>query len=316
MRYPIIILRKHFWDCKLYKVKGYFCKMLRQFLEVLVSGITLGSIYAVLALGLTIVYGVSKIFNLAYGSFFTWSAYLAWILTGGHFKLNYLIVIPLMIPILFFIGIGMDRVLIYPLRKRADWQTTTIFLTLGLALFLDTLAQIVFGPRVKSLPSIFPGSIEIHSFTISKNTIGIFCLSILLVILIELFLSKNRIGMAMRAVSQDQEGARIVGIPLDRLFSYAFGFSIVLVGVTSVFVSSFYNISPSGGWNPFIKAFVVVAFGGLGSTKGALYSAFILGILEAMVAWLIGGVWIMPFWFIVLLILLIVRPYGLIGKWG
>jgi len=109
-----------------------------------------------------------------------------------------------MIPILFFAGVGTDRLLIYPLRKRANWQTTTIFLTLGLALFLDTLALIVFGPRIKSLPPIFSGSIEISTFTISINTIGIFSLSILLVIAIELFLNKNRIGMAMRAVSQDQ----------------------------------------------------------------------------------------------------------------
>ena len=290
--------------------------MIQQLVEVLISGITLGSIYAVLALGLTIVYGVSKIFNLAYGSFFTWSAYFAWVLTIGNFQLNYLIVIPIMIPILFFVGVGTDRLLIYPLRKRANWQTTTIFLTLGMALFLDTLALIIFGPRVKSLPPLFPGSVDISTFTISKNTIGIFSLSILLVIVIELFLNKNRIGMAMRAVSQDQEGAKIVGIPLDRIFSYAFGFSIVLVGITSILVGSFYKISPMGGWNPFIKAFVVVAFGGLGSTKGALYSAFILGILEALVAWQIGAVWIMPFWFIILLILLIVRPYGLIGKWG
>jgi len=290
--------------------------MKQQLIEVLISGITLGSIYAVLALGLTIVYGVSKIFNLAYGSFFTWSAYIAWILTSGFFKLSYLVVIPVIIPVLFIIGVGTERLLIYPLRKRADWQTTTIFLTLGLALFLDTLALIVFGPRVKSLPQIFPGSMNIGNFTLNNNTVIIFFFAIILVVFIEVFLNKNRIGMAMRAVSQDPVGAQIVGIPLDKIFSYAFGFSIVLVGVTSILVGSFYNISPMGGWNPFIKAFVVVAFGGLGSTKGALYSAFILGILEALVAWQIGAVWIMPFWFAMLLIILIVRPQGLIGKWG
>ncbi|MCL4418135.1 MAG: branched-chain amino acid ABC transporter permease [Actinobacteria bacterium] len=289
--------------------------MLKQLIEVLISGITLGSVYAVMALGLTIVYGVSRIFNLAYGSFFTWGAYLAWFLTGV-LHLNYFLVFPIMIPTLFLLGVGTDRLLIYPLRKRPDWQTTTIFLTLGLALFLDNLALVVFGPFIKSLPPLFTGTFKIKELVISINTVGIFVISIILMVFIELFLGKNKIGMAMRAVSQDQTGAKIVGIPINNIFSYAFGFSIVLVGITSVLVGSFYFISPLGGWEPFIKAFVVVAFGGLGSTKGALVGAFILGILEALISWKIGPVWVIGFWFLILLLTLIIRPSGLFGKWG
>lgn len=291
--------------------------MIRQLVEVvLISGVTLGSVYAVLALGLTIVYGVSKVFNMAYGSYFTWGAYLAWVLGVGVLHLSYFLVFPILVVILFGLGFLTEKALIQPIRRRADWQSMSIFLTLGLALFLDNLALVIFGPFVKTIPPLISGTVRVGGLAIDRNMISTLAFAVLLVVLIELFLGRSRLGMAIRAISQDETGARIVGIPLDRYFGYSFGLSIVLVGITGILVAPMYYISPLGGWNPFIKSFVVVAFGGLGSIKGALYSAFILGILEALVTWQLGGVWIMVFWFLVLLAVLIVRPAGLAGKWG
>jgi branched-chain amino acid transport system permease protein len=107
----------------------------------------------------------------------------------------------------------------------------------------------------------------------------------------------------------------VVGIPIDRIFSYTFGLSTILVGTSGILLAPKYFISPQGGWDILVKAFVIVAFGGLGSVKGTLYASFILGIIEALVAWRLGVTRVMFFWFSVLLFTLVIRPRGLFGTW-
>ena len=122
--------------------------------------------------------------------------------------------------------------------------------------------------------------------------------------------------MAMRAVAQDMTGAEIVGIPKDRVFAYTFAVSAIMVGIGSLLISPKYLVSPSGGWDILIKSWVITAFGGVGSVKGALFAAFILGIIEAFVGWTFGMTWTMIAWFFVLLLTLVVRPHGLFGTWA
>ena len=117
----------------------------------------------------------------------------------------------------------------------------------------------------------------------------------------------------MRAVSQDNIGAMIVGIPINRLFSVTFGISTVLAGIAGIFLGSTYFISPEGGWLFFVKAFVIVALGGIGSLSGSLIAALILGIVESAVSWQFGSIWVMPAWFFVLMFILVIRPKGLFG---
>jgi branched-chain amino acid transport system permease protein len=119
----------------------------------------------------------------------------------------------------------------------------------------------------------------------------------------------------MRAVAQDLTGTQIVGISEKRVFCYSFGISSVLASIAGILLTHKYSIFPMGGWTPFVKSFVVVFLGGLGSFKGTILAAFILGIIEAYVALYIGDVWVMPVWFVVLMIILILRPKGLFGKW-
>jgi branched-chain amino acid transport system permease protein len=126
-------------------------------------------------------------------------------------------------------------------------------------------------------------------------------------------LQRGDAGQAMRAVAQDMQGASMVGINVNQIFSYAFGLSVVLAGTAGILLAPIYLISPLGGWPPFLKAFVIVVFGGLGSTRGVFYSAFILAIIESFVIFEIGATWTMPVWLLTLLVVLIVRPQGLLG---
>ncbi len=286
------------------------------YIEVLISGVAQGAVYCVLAMGLSLVYGTARVLNFAHGSFFMVGAYFAWVLSVGYFELNYGLTLVILIPALFLLGMVFERAIIRPLRWWSNWKMTTMMVTLGLAFMIDNLNLIVFGPENKLLPPFFEGSIAVYGLVFSFQTILVLFAAVIIVVSLELFLHRTRMGNAMRAVSQDMEGASMVGIDVNKVFSYTFGLSVVLAGIAGVMLAPLYLISPLGGWGPFLKAFVIVVFGGLGSTRGVLYSAFILGIVEAFVIFEIGATWTMPVWLLTLLVVLMFRPQGLLGVWG
>jgi branched-chain amino acid transport system permease protein len=288
--------------------------MINELIEVLISGITNGSVYAVMAIGMALVYGVTKVFNFAYGSFYSMGGYMAWVVFGA--KLGYPLVFIAVIPALFIAGWLTERLAVRPLRKNPDWEMMAVMVTLGLALFLDNFYQAIFGPFVKSLPLLVQGQIEVGGFILAEQDITIFIIAISIMVLFMLFLGKNRLGMAVRAVAQNMTGAQIVGVAKDRIFALTFALSAVLVGTAGILLAPKYFVSPFGGWTILVKAWVITAFGGMGSLKGSLLGAFILGIVEALVGWQFGFTWTMFAWFTVLLITLIVRPQGLFGTWG
>jgi len=289
--------------------------MFHELLDVLLSGITNGAVYAVMAAGMALVYGVTKVFNFAYGSFYSMGGYLAYAFLSRHFG-GYALVLPIVVLGLFIAGFGTERLIIRPLRAKKDWEMLALMATLGLALLLDNLYLVVFGPFVKSLPPLFTGMIDLSGFVIAVEDIAIFLIAITIMSSFMLFLNHTRIGMAVEAVSQDMIGAQIVGIHKDLVFALTFAVSTVLVGIGGVLLAPKYFVSPLGGWEILVKAWVITAFGGMGSVKGSLYAAFILGIVEALVGWQFGFTWTLFAWFTVLLVTLIIKPQGLMGTWG
>jgi len=286
---------------------------MNQLIEVLISGIMISSTYALVAIGLSLVYGVSKIFNYAYGSLITLGAYSGWFLFSIFSSMNYLMAFLIVILFMFLVGIVIESAIARPLRRKANWEITTIIATLGLGILLSNLVLLLFGPYMKSIPELTGGLLNLAGTSIDKDRLLMLGISLGIVVTIKLFLSKSRQGMCMRAVSQDIEGAKVVGLPINRVFAVTFGISTFLAGISGVFLGSIYFLSPTGGWTYFIKAFVIVALGGVGSVDGALYAAFILGITESLVQWQFGSLWVMPFWFVVLLFVLSIRPKGLLG---
>lgn len=291
--------------------------MIFEFIDVFISGLTNGSVYALMAVGLSLVYGVSRAFNFAYGSFFSMGGYLAWgIMVGLGFAGGYLTAFFIAVPVLMIIGYAIERTIVAPLRKRDDWEIKVMMITLGLALLLDNAYQVCFGARMKSLPPILEGALSMGPVIFSYQDVAIFILSVGGIICFRWLLHHTHVGMAVRAVAQNPVGAQIVGIPKDVIFATTFAVSTVMVGVGGILLSQKYFVSPMGGWDILVKSWVITAFGGMGSIRGSLYAAFILGMLEAFVGWYLGMTWVLIALFAVLLTTLAVRPQGLLGKWG
>lgn len=286
---------------------------MRELGEVLITGFTIGIVYFLVAVGFTLCYGVGRVLNYSYGSFFTWGAYLAWVLAVGYAELNYFLVFLIVLPITFFMGVAVDRVIIRPLRSRPEFDFSVLLATLGLAVLLDNLILVIFGARTKSLPEFLEGTVSIGGFTISWQLLAMFIFAAVVAIVLFVFMAKTRTGMSMRAVAQDPTGARIVGIPLFRVFAITFGISTMLSGAGGILLAPRFFMTPLGGWTFLVKALIIVIAGGLGSIKGTLYAAFLLGILEALVGWQFGLLWVMPAWFLVLFLVLLIRPAGLFG---
>lgn len=285
-------------------------------IKLIIGGVIVGALYAVMSIGLSLIYGITKVFNFAYGSFFMWGGYIAWLFVVGMFQWNYAVVIIVTFVVVAVMGLLAERVSIRPLRWKPKWDMTTMFSTVGLAIFLDNILLVSFGPFSKNLPAPFVGQVNLGAIVISHQEIGVFAIAIALVILVEYFLRNTRSGMAMRAVSQSTEGSQIVGIPINKVFAYTFAISSALAGVSCILLSYQTVLAPLGGWDILIKGWVILTFGGLGSIKGTIISAFILALLESFVSYHLGGDYVLLFWLAVMLIILIVRPRGLFGSWG
>lgn len=282
---------------------------------ILVSGIITGTVYAVFAAGLSLVYGTSRILNFAYGSFYMIAAYMVWYLVVA-LQLNYAVAALILLPLLFVFGLVIDHVIIRRLRQSENWKLVSMMGTLGMALVLDNAALVAFGPEQRSVPPISSDVVELGTLIIGVQEIVVFFIAIAAILAMEIFLRKAPLGQAMRAVSQDMQGAAMVGISVDRVFAMAFGLSMVLVGIAALMLSPMTLVSPQAGWPMFLKAFVIVVFGGLGSIHGALMAAIILGVTETAVVYYFGTSWTMLVWLLVLVMVLMVRPKGLFGVWA
>jgi len=289
--------------------------MLLEIIDVFISGLINGSVYALMAVGLTLVYGVTKAFNFAYGSFYNLGGYFAWLLliplavVGGYFSVFFVA-----IPFFFVVGYLLEKVLISPLRKYDDWEMKVMMLTLGLSLFMDFGYQAVFGPRIKSLPAIIEGTIQISEVVLFRQDIIIFILSIGGMLCFGWVLNNTRTGMAVQAVAQNPAGAQIVGIPKDFIFAATFAISTIMVGFGGILLCQKNFVDPMGSTDIMIKAWVITAFGGMGSIRGSLYAAFILGMLEAFVGWYFGMIHVQIATLTLLLVTLAIRPQGLMGR--
>jgi len=289
--------------------------MFIEVIDIIISGLLSGSIYALMAVGLTLIYGVTKVFNFAYGSLYNLGGYIAWVLLSVVGVIGgYLSVFLLAIPMLLVVGYLLEKTLVAPLRKQSDWEVKAMMLTLGLSILIDALYVVGFGGRLKFLPTMVDGSTQIFEVVLANQDIVIFVVSIAGILCFGWLLNNTRMGMAVQAVAQNPVGAQIVGIPKDRVFAATFAISTVMVGLAGILLSQKYFVNPAESSNIMIKAWVITAFGGMGSIRGSLYAAFIVGMLEAVVGWTIGFSYNLIVLFTLLIVTLVLRPQGLLGK--
>ena len=276
----------------------------------LMSGATMGSIYALFGLSLSLIYGVTKVFNFAMGSFMMSCCYFVWLFMNA-FHFSYAVSVSLGILCIAFYGVFMEIVIMRPLRRKAEWQFYTMVATLALGIFIDNINLVSFGPLTKSLPPLIEGGFKMGELFINTQEILIIGISITILISLEIFLKLAKLGMALRAVSQNYEGAQCVGINSNNIFLSVSVISAILAGIVGLLIVQKYYISPLGGWDQLIKAFVIVLLGGMGSSKGVLICGFILGFAESFVTLFLGSFFVLFFWMLILLFILLIRPQGL-----
>ena len=282
---------------------------------VLIGGVTIGGGYVILALGLSVLFGVSDVFNLAYGSMVMLAAYIAWVLSTTVFTgLTYPLVFLIVPAIMFGVGLAVEWGMVRVLRRKENWHITVIIATVGLALIINNLILHFAGPFQKTLPPLGGGVIEVGGFVVEEHRIIMLAIAAALVVALVFFFKRTRLGMSMQAVAQDMIGGDIVGIPRNRVFAYTFALSSALAAVSGILLGYIYMLAPERGWVLFIKAFVIVILGGAGSLVGAVIAAFTLGIIESLISWQLGSIWVMPFWVVALLIILAIRPRGFFGN--
>jgi branched-chain amino acid transport system permease protein len=286
---------------------------MNSFLNAIISGITSGSLYAATALGLTIIYGVSRVFNFAHGVVAVMGAYLAWTLLSSGGQLNLLLGILVSLFVMYIFGFLVYRFTMNPLMKKPGWDISTVLFLLGGGILLENILLQVYGPRVKSIPVLVEGSLKIGPIIIPWNDLLLIVMVVLIIVILNIFFKRARTGQAMQSTAQSMPGAKVVGVDIEKIFGLTFGLAFAVTGFSGVLLSTKYFLNPHIGWEWMVKGFVIVTFGGLGSTTGAIFAGLVLGIVEALVTLYIGAIWVWPVWFIIFMIVLLIRPQGILG---
>lgn len=287
------------------------------FLIQFFNGLQLGSIYALIALGYTMVYGVAKLINFAHGDIIMVGAYtIFFVVQTSLFKSGlplYLSIIPAIIACTL-LGVVIERVAYKPLRNSSS--ISILITAIGVSLFLENLFVKFFTANAKPVPSLFKqASLNIFGISLSFQTIFTIVLTIILTIILQIFISKTKYGKMMLAVSEDYKASSLVGINVDNTMTMTFAIGSALVGVASLlYVSSYPQITPFMGSMLGIKAFTAAVVGGIGSIPGAVIGGFILGMIEVMTRAYLSSSYADAIVFMVLIVVLIVKPTGIFGS--
>lgn len=283
---------------------------------IVVTTIVFGSIYGLVSIGMTLIYGTLRILDMSQGSMVMVGGFVGWgILTVATW--NPVVALLAAFVVTFILGVFTELISVQPLMSRRgeiDFEMVTFITTFAVAIVLANLALQIFGPFQKNVPPIIHGGISIEGVHLDYHSMLMAVTSILLMIGLGLFLSRTRWGFAIRAVAQDLDAARLMGVPVGRLYPLTMGLASALAGVGGVFLGALYFASPTAGDLPLLTALIVVIFGGLGSLKGTLYAAYIIGFIQALAVVLVGTTWSLPILYGVILLVLVFRPYGLFGN--
>ena len=285
---------------------------MNQFFMQFINGLNIGSIYALIALGYTMVYGIAKLINFAHGDVIMVGAYISFI--SMKFGLPWWLAVIISIVACAVLGVVMEKVASKPLRNAS--RISLLITAIGISYLLQNLFQLIFGANPQpyhafiTLPALNLGGISIQA-----NYYITFSVSVLLMILLTLFVNKTTMGKAMRAVSEDEGAAKLMGINVDTTISLTFAIGCALAAIAGILYANCYPmINPTLGSLPGIKAFIAAVLGGIGSIPGAVIGAFILGMVEAMTKAYISSQLTDTIVFAILILMLVFKPAGILGK--
>lgn len=279
-------------------------------MEILIYGAVTSAIYAMLAVGFTLIFGVARVLNLAHGSFYALGAYGTYVLTS-------IVGLPLWLAALLAIaavslfGVIVEKVLIRPLRYS---QLGVLMITLAVSLVVEQALFLIFGSEYRNVPAFIDTKVSIGGVDVAGQRLLTLVVAVVAIGALYLFIQRTRLGSAILAISQDAEAAKYMGIPSDRIFSLVMAISAALAALAGVLAGPFLSVQPSMHLLPIVKAFAIVIVGGLGSIPGSILAALMLGYAETLVAYLISTSWTEIVSVLATLLTLVFRPAGIFGK--
>lgn len=284
-----------------------------EFLSYLLTGISLGSVYAIIALGYTMVYGIAKMLNFAHGDVIMVGGYVVFI-GMNQIGLPPILAIILAMGVCTLLGIVIERVAYKPLRGASS--LAVLITAIGVSYLLQNMALLIWGSTPKSFPSVVSiPKITVGTLSISGETIVTIVVAALIMVGLTFFINKTKIGHAMQAVAEDKGAAQLMGINVDVTISITFAIGSALAAIAGALLCSSYPLlQPTTGAMPGIKAFVAAVFGGIGSVPGAMVGGILLGIIESLSKAYISTQLSDAVVFSVLIVVLLVKPTGLLGK--
>ncbi|RWI48930.1 MAG: branched-chain amino acid ABC transporter permease [Mesorhizobium sp.] len=281
--------------------------------QVLASGLTLGALYSVAAIGLSLVYGSLNMLNMAHGAILTLGGYICYAAIS-HAGLH-----PALALIVAALGCGLVGIFIYfcaalPLLRAENFETNIFIATIGIGSIIENLMLKAFGPYPIPQPLAMTGQIVIGKVHIPLQSISILAMAIALMAAIAFLLQRTSTGRAIRATSMNREAAQLMGVRVAWVYVQVLALSGALAAVSGILISSITTLTPIMGGDPMLKAFIVCVVAGLGNVFGAVVAAIALGLLEAATQYFLGVRWSFATLLMLVILVLIWRPYGLFGK--
>ncbi|MBW1697560.1 MAG: branched-chain amino acid ABC transporter permease [Deltaproteobacteria bacterium] len=295
------------------------------FLSQLTNALVIGTLYGLMSLGLSLIFGVLKLVNFAHGESLMVGGYVYYFITSSLLVKSFGLPLPFALiaclPVLYFFGFFVEKTFLRSAyqKKIARYDEYVILVTFTLGIFLQNLALPVFGPYNRQAPAIFKGRIRIGELIIAGDRITAALIALIVIGLLIFFLYRTYLGKGLRAVAQNPNAASIVGINVTRIRSMAFGIGITLSGVAGALLGPIFLVNPGMGIPFAIKAFVIVVLGGMGSIKGTIIGAYILAIVESFGSILLPDptralAYKDAYGLLILVLILLFRPHGLFGE--
>lgn len=283
-------------------------------LQIIVSGLLLGGIYALLSVGLNLIFGVIKIVNLAHGDFLMMGMYATFFLYTLQ-GVNPYVAILIVFPAFVLIGALVFRLIVKPLLGKAETEVNTIIATAGVGFVLQNLALMLWKSDFRAIETNLTGkSYEFAGIMLSAGRTWAFVICIITALALYFILMKTKVGTHIRAVSQDTDAATLMGINVDRIYTLTFAAGIALVGVAGCVITPTFYVYPTVGLYFNTIAFIIVVLGGLGSFTGALIGGLLIGLVESFAGVMASAELAQVFSLLIFLIILFVRPEGIMGK--
>ena len=289
--------------------------MIVTILDVVIAGLLMGGIYALIAVGLSLQYGVARVLNVSHGEFIMLGAFITWSLYT-ILGINPLVCLVIVGPVTFILGFMLHRTLFTRLRissgSLAAFEGNSMLAAFGLLFIIQNVALIVWGAELRSYSFMnFP--VDLGGALFAANRLVILAFAIVICLAFYLFLARTRLGKAIRAAAQDPATAGLMGVNINQVLALCFGFGAAMAGIAGVLISMCYPVNASMGLEYTIIAIIVVVLGGMGSIPGSFIGGFLLGIIGSIVTYFEPSLALVSY-YVIFMILLLVRPTGIMGK--